>query len=167
MKKYNLNSWSESDLKRAFRVLVLAFVACRVLLIFMPYGPYKNWSTGDVMWFDAWEANGKLLHKQFLSPIGFWGMDVPVKEVLWLFEIIAAIGLLLMHGWSRMAYVSVVLGGWAYTLFGGPGIGGGLLSVVSWITSMIEGIILLLIFTSPIRDIMDRNEPEVAAIESA
>lgn len=44
------------------------------------------------------------------------------------------------------------------------GVSGGLI-VVAWLTSMIEGIILLLIATSPTRDIMDGDGLEELAIE--
>lgn len=158
MRSYDLTEWTDADLKRGFRGVLVAYILLRVASYFVPVGPIKN-EQSDWLWLSRDDPS--LFGEYVGSNMYFF------HNALLMYEVVALLGLLMMHPWARPFYtVNIILWGF-FTFFSGWHASAGSVTVLSYVATLLNGAILVLIYTSPIRDVMDliHELPEVAVDE--
>lgn len=158
MRSYDLTEWTDADLKKGFRAIVVAYIVLRVAGYFAPVGPIKN-EQSDWHWLSPDDPS---LYGEYVGSNMYY-----LHNALIMYEVVALLGLLMMHPWARPFYtVNLIL--WGFIIFfSGWHASAGSATALSYLASLLNGIILILIFTSPIRDVMDliHETPEELAQE--
>jgi hypothetical protein len=80
-----------------------------------------------------------------------------------LLGILAATGLILFRTWGRPVYLVYIAAGLVITVLAGPYITTGWTAFIGYISSLTEGLILALLYFSPIRKMFGITEPSAVA----
>jgi hypothetical protein len=157
---WDIHSWSIREIKARFRILVgvqvfLTTIATLHLFIPVSYIPQLPQTTADL--YGQTANQGWLLVNLY-----------PIVYLLLAYRFVSYLALLFFLKQGRSMLLICVVLELFYLLLSPPGSSGGIFAVVAALTYLLDGIVLLLSFFDPVREITDRNLdiPEILEAES-
>ncbi len=157
---WDIHSWSIREIKARFRILVgvqvfLTTIATLHLFIPVSYSPQLPQTTADL--YGQTANQGWLLVNLY-----------PIVYLLLAYRFVSYLALLFFLKQGRSMLLICVVLELFYLLLSPPGSSGGIFAVVAALTYLLDGIVLLLSFFDPVREITDRNLdiPEILEAES-
>ncbi|MFA4829044.1 MAG: hypothetical protein WC855_05565 [Thermodesulfovibrionales bacterium] len=125
-------------MNKIFRLIILISIGSYVLLLFAPYNipAIYDQSTLNLLEWSGYGANEILLN------YGFWAVMV--------LYLISALGLWFFINEARFLYLAVIVFDLLSTPFGGLWVQSGIDGMLSYISTLLDGIILYMAFMSPV-----------------
>jgi hypothetical protein len=157
---WDIHSWSIREIVARFRILVgvqvfLTTIATLHLFIPVSYSPQLPQTTADL--YGQTANQGWLLVNLY-----------PIVYLLLAYRFVSYLALLFFLKQGRSMLLICVVLELFYILLSPPGSSGGIFAVVAALTYLLDGMVLLLSFFDPVREITDENLdiPEVLEAES-
>jgi hypothetical protein len=157
---WDIHSWSVREIKARFRILLgiqvfLTTIATLHLFIPVSYSPQLPQTTADL--YGQTANQGWLLVNLY-----------PIVYLLLAYRFVSYLALLFFLKQGRSMLLICVVLELFYILLSPPGSSGGIFAVVAALTYLLDGMVLLLSFFDPVREITDKNLdiPEILEAES-
>jgi hypothetical protein len=157
---WDIHSWSIREIVARFRILVgvqvfLTTIATLHLFIPVSYSPQLPQTTADL--YGQTANQGWLLVNLY-----------PIVYLLLAYRFVSYLALLFFLKQGRSMLLICVVLELFYILLSPPGSSGGIFAVVAALTYLLDGMVLLLSFFDPVREITDKNLdiPEILEAES-
>ena len=95
-----------------------------------------------------------IMHLLELEPTGyeFGVLDIGFIVIVLTLLLVAFVGLMLFKNWGRVAFILCGVVGLPYIVFGGPYVSSGLGSFLYDLSNIASGVVLAMMFLSPISD---------------
>jgi hypothetical protein len=157
---WDIHSWSVREIKARFRILLgiqvfLTTIATLHLFIPVSYIPQLPQTPVDL--YGQTANQGWLLVNLY-----------PIVYLLLAYRFVSYLALLFFLKQGRSMLLICVVLELFYILLSPPGSSGGIFAVVAALTYLLDGMVLLLSFFDPVREITDKNLdiPEILEAES-